>query len=200
MIGRVKGRLLAIEAGRAEVETAGGVVYEVHVPLTANARLPRPGGDVAFLTAYVVQDDVPCLYGFLEERERALFRRLLRVHTVGPRLAMAMLSAYRAERLARAIAEEDAKALIQVSGLGKKTAERIILDLADKVGDIAVAGGAAGGDGGVAAEAVAALTGLGYAFAEADDAVRKALRQGEADSAEEIVRRVLAIRRPARGG
>lgn len=204
MIARVKGRLLALEPGRAELETAGGVVYEVHVPLTVHSRLPRPGGDppggnVTLLTAYVVQDDAPCLYGFVEESERALFRRLLGVHTVGPRLAMAMLSAYRAGRLARAIASEDASALVQVSGLGKKTAERIILDLADKVGDIAASEGTPDGKAGVAAQAVAALTGLGYTFADADAAVQKEMRQGEAEGSEELVRRVLAGRRPPKG-
>lgn len=199
MIARVKGRLVALEPGRAELETAGGVVYEVHIPLTVHGRLPPPGGDATLLTAHVVQDDAPCLYGFVEESERALFRRLLGVHTVGPRLAMAMLSAYRAGRLARAIASEDASALVQVSGLGKKTAERIILDLADKVGDIAASEGAPDGKAGVAAQAVAALTGLGYTFADADAAVQKAMGQGEAEGSEELVRRVLASRRPARG-
>lgn len=196
MISRVGGRLVSLDTDRVEVGAASGIVYEIHVPLSVCRRLPQPGAELELLTAYVVQDDAPVLYGFLEEHERALFHRLLRVHTVGPRLALGMLSAYRAGRLARAIAEKDARALMRVSGLGRKTAERVIVDLADKVEDIAAAEGRAGPEAGRAAEAVAALTGLGYSFAEADAAVRDAARDGGAETSEEIVRRALARRTP----
>lgn len=196
MISRVRGRLVSLDTDRVEVGAASGIVYEIHVPLSVCRRLPPPGAELELLTAYVVQDDAPVLYGFLEEHERALFHRLLRVHTVGPRLALGMLGAYRAGRLARAIAEKDARALMRVSGLGRKTAERVIVDLADKVEDIAAAEGRAGPEAGRAAEAVAALTGLGYSFAEADAAVRDAAEDGGAETSEEIVRRALARRTP----
>ncbi|MDE2764285.1 MAG: Holliday junction branch migration protein RuvA [Gemmatimonadota bacterium] len=194
MISRIRGRVLSLDTDRVELETAAGLVYEVHVPLSIFRRLPAPGTDLELLTAYVVQDEKPHLYGFLEEHERTLFHRLLGVHKVGPRLALAMLSAYHAGRLARAIAEKDARALMQVSGLGKKTAERVILDLSDKVEDIAAADSRAGPGAKLAADAVAALTGLGYSFAEADAAVREASRENGAESSEEIVRAVLARR------
>ena len=199
MISRVRGRLVSLDTDRVEVGAASGVVYEVHVPLSIFHRLPKPGSELELLTAYIVQDDTPRLYGFLEEHERELFRRLLRVHTVGPRLALAMLSTYHAGRLARAIAEKDARALIQVSGLGRKTAERVIVDLADKVEDIAAVEGRVGPEAKRAAEAVAALTGLGYSFAEADAAVRDATRDGGGETGEEIVRQVLS-RRASREG
>ena len=199
MISRVRGRLVSLDTDRVEIGAASGVVYEVHVPLSIFHRLPKPGAELELLTAYIVQDDTPSLYGFLEERERTLFHRLLRVHTVGPRLALGMLSTYHAGRLARAIAEKDSRALMQVSGLGRKTAERVIVDLADKVGDIAAAEGRAGPEARRAAEAVAALAGLGYSFADADTAVREATRAGDAETAEEIVRRVLARRAPRKG-
>jgi len=199
VISRVRGRLVSLDTDRVEVGAASGVVYEVHVPLSIFHRLPKPGSELELLTAYIVQDDTPRLYGFLEEHERTLFHRLLRVHTVGPRLALGMLSTYHAARLARAIAEKDARALIQVSGLGRKTAERVIVDLADKVQDIAAVEGRAGPGARRAAEAVAALTGLGYSFAEADAAVRDATRDGGEETGEEIVRQVLA-RRASREG
>lgn len=194
MISRIKGLLLSLDTDRVEMETAGGLVYEVHVPLSIFHRLPSAGAELQLLTAYVVQDEKPHLYGFIEEHERTLFHRLLGAHKVGPRLALAMMSTYRAGRLARAIAEKDARALMQVAGLGKKTAERVILDLSDKVEDIAVADSRAGPGARRAADAVAALTGLGYSFAEADAAVREASRENGDRSTEEIVRSVLGRR------
>ena len=194
MISRINGRLVSLDTDRVEIETAAGLVYEVHVPLSIFHRLPAAGTELELLTAYIVQDETPHLYGFLEEHERTLFRRLLGAHKVGPRLALSMMSTYNAGRLARAIAEKDARALMQVNGLGKKTAERVILDLSDKVEDIAAAGSRAGPEAKRAVDAVAALTGLGYSFAEADAAVREASRANGAESTEEIVRAVLARR------
>lgn len=194
MISRVRGRLVGLDVDRVEVDTGAGVVYEVHVPLTVFNRLPPEGDELELLTAYIVRDETPSLYGFLDTRERVLFLRLLTVQKVGPRLALAMMSAYHAGRLARAIAEQDAKVLIQVSGLGKKTAERVILELSDKVRDIAVAEAGEDPDTGAAGEAVAALISLGYSFTEADAAVRGASGGGGADTTEELVRRVLADR------
>lgn len=194
MITRIRGRLLSLDTDRVEIETAAGLVYEVHVPLSIFHRLPAAGTEMEILTAYVVQDEKPHLYGFIEEHERTLFHRLLGAHKVGPRLALAMMSTYNAGRLARLIAGKNALALMQVVGLGKKTAERVILDLSDKVEDIAAANTLAGPEAKRAAAAVAALTGLGYSFAEADAAVREASRENGDRSTEEIVRSVLARR------
>lgn len=194
MISRIRCRLVGLDVDRVEVDTDAGVVYEVHVPLTVFNRLPAQGAELELLTAYIVRDETPSLYGFLDIRERTLFLRLLTVQKVGPRLALAMMSAYQAGRLARAIAEKDAKVLIQVSGLGKKTAERVILELSDKVRDIAVVEAGDEPDGGAGSEAVAALISLGYSFTEADAAVRDASSGGGADTTEELVRRVLADR------
>ncbi len=200
MISRIRGRLVGLDVDRIEVDTGAGVVYEVHVPLTVFNRLPAQGAELELLTAYIVRDDVPSLYGFLDTRERVLFLRLLTVQKIGPRLALAMMSAYHAGRLARAIAEQDTKVLVQVSGLGKKTAERVILELSDKVRDIAVAETGDAPDGGAAGEAVAALISLGYSFADADAAVRDASGGDGADTTEELVRRVLASRASGSGG
>lgn len=194
MISRLRGVVLERDVDGVEVLTAGGLVYEVEVPLSVFQRLPRPGSEVELRTVYVVREDSASLYGFMEVHERALFSRLLTASGVGPRLALAMMSTYPAQRLARALAEKDVRALTQVSGVGKKKAEKIVLEMADRVQDLAVAdlgedGAAPGAQG-----AVAALTNLGYGFAEADQAVREAVEAGEAATTEELIRWVLARR------
>lgn len=194
MISRLKGTLLARASDRVEVETPGGVVYEVEVPLSVFRRLPTPGTEVEIRTFQVVREDSMALYGFLDARERGLFQRLLGASGVGAKLALAMLSTFDAPRLARALVEKDTTALRQVPGIGKKTAERIILDLADKVADLAIddPDGTAAAPGGQAA--VAALVALGHTFAEADRAVRAVLEAGEVESTEELIRRALQVR------
>ena len=197
MISRLRGQLLSRDAeGMVEVETPGGVVYEAEVPLTVLQRMPAPGSPIELRTLQVVREDALDLYGFLEVGERELFRRLMIVKGVGPKLALKLLSAYAAPRLARALAEKDVGALQQVSGVGKKTAERLALELWDKVGDLAVGAGGAGGEPTppVAQGAVAALVALGYTFADADTAVRKVLEEGGAETAEELIRKALQRR------
>lgn len=194
MISRIRGELLSSEVDRVEILTSGGVVYEIHVPLTVFQRLPSEGSALELRIEHVVRDDVPSLYGFLERAERALFRLLMTVQMVGPRLAMSMLSTYDARRLARALAEKDVPVLVQVSGLGKKTAARLILELADKVRHLALATEGEDIDSGQATEAVAALVSLGYSFTDADEIVREAIRDTTFDSTEEVIRQVLAQR------
>lgn len=200
MISRLKGTLLTRAPDRVEIETGGGVVYEVEIPLTVFQRLPAQGTSIELITAQVVREDSVTLYGFLEGNERELFRRLMVAKGVGAKLALAMLSAYRAGRLARALVEKDVNALKQVSGVGKKTAERLVLELSDKVTDLAFAervratgGGAEAPPGSEAA--VAALVALGYSFTDADEAVRAVLAENEVGSADELIRRALAHRR-----
>ncbi|MEJ2538838.1 MAG: Holliday junction branch migration protein RuvA [Gemmatimonadota bacterium] len=194
MISRLHGTVLDREGGVVEVETASGVVYEVDVPTTVLQRLPGAGEPVKLRTVQVVREDSVALYGFLDAGERELFRRLLSASGVGAKLALSMLSAYTAPRLAQALAEKDVVALRQISGVGKKTAERLVLELADKVGDLTLA---LDGDGSPAPrgaqEAVAALLALGYDFSAADRAVRAALEEGEAESAEQLIRRALSL-------
>ena len=199
MISRLKGTLISRELDHVEVETAGGVVYEVQIPRSILERLPRPPApDFEIRTLQVVREDSDTLYGFLEPFEHELFSRLLGASGVGPKVALAMLSTYSARRLAQALAEKDVNALKQVSGVGKKTAERIVLELADRVEDLAVAAAGPDGDGrgtgsGTQA-AVGALVALGYSFLDADAAVRHALADGKTAGTDELVRRALAKR------
>ena len=196
MISRLKGILLTRDPDGIEVETAGGVVYEVGVPLTVLQRLPGPGGGVELRTVQVVTDSAISLYGFIDDVERTLFQRLLTASGVGASLALKLMSAYSAPRLARALVEKDLAALQQVSGVGRKKAEKLVVELADKVADLAVGeagiSGVAAGAGGQ--EAVQALVALGYAFADADKAVRLALEEGSPASAEELIRKALSYR------
>ncbi|MDX1566707.1 MAG: Holliday junction branch migration protein RuvA [Longimicrobiales bacterium] len=195
MISRLKGTLLSREPDRVEIETRGGVVYEVQVPTSVSQRLPALGADLEILTCHVVREDSATLYGFVESEERELFKRLMDAKGVGAKKAVDMLSTFSVARLARALTEKDVTALTQVSGIGKKTAERIVVDLSDKVQDLAVAPSAGDGDGtGPAREAVSALVSLGFSFSEADDMVQKALEDGGVESSEALIRKALAGR------
>ena len=193
MISRLQGKLLSRDAACVEVETSGGVVYEVEVPITVLQGLPSPGGSVELRTLQIVTENSIALYGFSNAHERLLFQRLLTATGVGAKLALAMMSTYSAERLARALVEKDSTALQQVSGIGKKKAEKIALDLADKVADLAIVIPVMDGVTGGARGAVQALVNLGYSFSVADTAVRAVLEEdGVPDSTEELVRRALS--------
>lgn len=192
LISRLKGVLIERDLSSVEVETSGGVVYEVEVPLTILPKLPPVGSPVELRIYHLVREDTAALYGFLEAAERELFGRLLQASGVGAKLALAMLSTFPAPRLAQALAEKDIRALTQVSGVGKKKAERLALELSERVEDLALP--ISGGTGGPPPPegAVSALIALGFSFSEADDAVREALAGGEDLTKEALIRKALA--------
>ena len=192
MISRLRGKLLSRDLSNVEVETTGGVVYEVEVPLKVQERLPPVGSDVELRIFQVVREDSVALFGFLEPHERELFKRLLNASGVGARLALAMLSTFSAQRLARALAEKDLAALTQVSGVGRKKAELLALELSEKVRDLALIPKGAAGVSPVVEEAVAALVALGYSFTAADNLVREALKKDGDLNTEEIIRKALS--------
>jgi Holliday junction DNA helicase RuvA len=194
VIASVSGRLVVTRGERVVVETPGGIGYEVIVPLAVLQRLPATGERVTLLTALVVRDDAPVLYGFLDELERRFFHRLLAVAGVGPRLGIALLSALGVERAAKAVQERNIALLASVSGIGKKTAERLALELADKLDEFV--GAASAGLGGPAEAALQALERLGYPAPDAEQAVRAVLAQNGArgvPEAEALVRRALQL-------
>ena len=192
MISRVQGTLLTRESSRVEVETRGVVVYEVEVPITVLERLPSQGELIELRTVQIVTESSVALYGFLSVHERSLFQRLLTASGVGPKLAISMMSTYSAERLARALIDKDVAALVQVPGIGRKTAEKLSVELSDRIADLAFITPSEPSAGNVAQEAVQALISLGYTFGDADKAVRSALEGGTPKSAEELIRRALA--------
>lgn len=191
MISRLRGTLLTRGEGHIEVATTGGVVYEVEVPLSVAERLPAEGEEVELRTVLVVRDDAHELYGLLDAGERALFKRLLTTKGVGVKNAVNMLSTYPAARLVRILTERNVPALTQVSGIGKKTAERLVLELSDRLDDLDM-----GAEPTAAAEgaqaAVKALTALGMSFQEAERAVRAVLADDDTASTDELIRKALA--------
>lgn len=192
LISRLRGKLLSLDLTTLEVETSGGVVYEVEVPLKVQERLPPVGSDLELRIVQVVREDSVALFGFMEPHERELFKRLLNASGVGARLALAMLSTFSARRLARALAEKDLAALTQVSGVGKKKAELLALELSEKVRDLALIPQGATSVSPAVEEAVAALVALGYGFSTADNLVRSAVKGNEDLTVEEIIRKALS--------
>ena len=175
MISRIQGKLVRRDLGVVEVATAGGVTYEVSIPLTVYERLPREGADVELLTHLVVREDAHELFGFLAPGERALFARLLTASGVGPRLALNMLSTLSPEKLVAAITGKDLATLRQIPGLGTKKAEKLTVELGDRLNDLAIVASGPRSEGRTAEEAVATLIALGYSPAQATAAVRAAL-------------------------
>lgn len=182
MISQLAGRLVTRDVERVEIATGGGVTYEVSIPLGTFEALPPRGEAVTLFTHLVVRDDEWLLYGFSSARERAVFRRLLEATGVGPALALGMLSRFNADRLVRAIREKDVDTLQSVPRVGRKKAQQLVLDLADKLDDLCGDDGAAGSvpvaPG--ADHAVRALVSLGVTPVDADKAVRESIAAGGA--------------------
>jgi len=192
VISRLQGRVLSRGTDRVEIETSGGVVYEVEVPLTVLQEIPSVGDTLELRTLQVVTETSVALYGFVTPQERVLFLRLRTVKGVGAKVALGIMSTFPSQRLARAIVEKDTTALRQAPKVGMKLAETIVLELSDKVDDLVGVVPTFGGADTVAHQAVQALISLGYTFGDADRAVRGVLEGGAPDTAEELIRRALA--------
>ena len=194
MISHLTGTLITRDLERVEVMTDGGVAYELQIPLGVFENLPKQGDRVSLHTSLVVKEDSWQLFGFSSMFERRLFQKLLTANGVGPSLALGLMSALSARRLVRAIQERDIPTLQGVPRVGRKKAERMILDLADKLDSI-------GGDepgapkraDGASEDALRALVSLGYTNADAERGVRAALdADGSKLGAAELVRAALA--------
>jgi Holliday junction DNA helicase RuvA len=177
MIGRITG-VLAEKAPPQILVEAHGVGYEIDVPMSTFYNLPALGAQLTLLTHFVVREDAQQLFGFLTAGERSTFRELVRISGVGPRTALSILSGLSVAELSQAVTQQDAARLIKVPGIGKKTAERLMLELKGRLGaDLPAAAADAGGDTG--ADIVQALVALGYHDREARAAL-KALPPGVA--------------------
>lgn len=190
MISRISGRLLIRELDQIEIMTPGGVAYSISIPRTIFERLPAAGQEVEVRTYQIVRDDGLFLYGFLEDVERLLFSRLITATGVGPKLALSMMSALPAARLVRAIRERDFPTLTTISGVGKKTAERLAVDLSSKLDDLPIVAEERPRGAGVE-EALRALTVLGFAPVDAERALRVVVSENPSDSAQELIRAAL---------
>ncbi len=194
MIGRLKGLLVHKQPPWLVIDVHG-VGYELEAPMSTFYDLPETGREVALFTHYAQKEDSVSLYGFLTEAERRLFRDVQKVTGIGAKIALAVLSGASVQDFARLVQAGDVTALCRIPGIGKKTAERIVVELRERAGDL-VGGGAlavGGGRGVVPAdplsEAVVALQQLGYKPAEAQKMAEKARAEG--DAVEAIIRKAL---------
>jgi Holliday junction DNA helicase RuvA len=167
LIGRIAGKLLTKQPPQVLVDVAG-VAYEVEVPMSTFYSLPATGDAVTLHTHLVVREDAHILFGFATLEERTVFRQLIRISGVGARTALALLSGLSVPELAQSVATQDAARLTKVPGIGKKTAERLLLELKGKLVD-ALPSDTKGGSGG---DVLNALLGLGYSEKEAQAAVK----------------------------
>jgi Holliday junction DNA helicase RuvA len=189
MIGAVRGRIAAKSPPQLTVEV-GGLGYELEAPMSTFFHLPAVGEEVHLLTHLVVREDAHVLYAFATEEERRLFRSLIKVSGVGPKIALALLSGISVAAFAQCVRNEDISALTRVPGVGRKTAERLIVEMRDRLAP--QTGGATAATPAVSSaqsEAYGALVALGYRPAEADRLL-KAVGPGT-HSTEELIRRAL---------
>ena len=202
MIASLRGTLLEKHGGACVVE-CGGVGYQVSVSSYTLAGLPERGAPVFLRTRQVVREDAHLLFGFTDPYELELFDHMIGVSGVGPKLALAVLSGLEPVALARAIKNEQIAALVAIPGVGRKTAERLIVELRDKIKTAGAAAPAEPSSGvlpksGRFDDAVAALVRLGYTAAQAQEVVRAVAGAGEDLSLEDLVRRALArLTKPA---
>jgi len=195
MIGRLAGKILQKSPPQILIDV-NGVGYEVEAPMTTFYELPDVGANAVLLTHMVVREDAQLLYGFASEDERTMFRLLIRINGVGPKLGVAILSGIAGAELARCVSEGDVSALVKLPGVGKKTAERLIIELKDRLKDMPNQA-ASTSDAGVAVtqnvspkgEAVSALIALGYKSQEAERMVKAVVADGLVS--EELIRLAL---------
>lgn len=194
MIGHLRGRLAAKHPPQLVVDV-GGVGYELEAPMSTFYGLPPVGAEVSLHTHLVVREDAHVLFGFGSERERSLFRELIRVSGVGPRIALAILSGVNVEDFHRCVESGDVAALVRVPGIGRKTAERLVVEMRDRIAGLAgsVVSGRAGVVPGTVAspqsEAFSALVALGYKPAEVTRLLQKV--DPAVTSTEEMIRHAL---------
>jgi len=209
LIGRIRGILVEKTPGQALVECAG-LGYEIDIPYTTFFHLPESGQEVTLHTHFAVREDAQSLYGFAAKLDRDLFRLLIKVNGVGPKLAVGILSGLDAPQFIRCVGAKDANALVKLPGVGKKTAERLLIEMGDRIGQLegqfvpmspgaTVAGGPAseqvvtGPD--PREEAEAALIALGYKPQEAAKAISKVAEEGA--TSETLIRLALRNMIPA---
>lgn len=197
MIGRLRGTLAEKQPPHLIVDV-NGVGYELEVPMTTLYRLPSLGEPVTLHTHLVVREDAHLLYGFAEKRERELFRELIRLNGVGPKLALALMSGLEVDELVRCVQAQDTSTLVKIPGVGKKTAERLLVELKDRfkawenipsIAPLVVEPRLVAAVSSAESDAVSALITLGFKPQEASRAV--AAVQEEGLSSEELIRRSL---------
>ncbi len=193
MIGHLRGRLLRKRPQEVVIDVAG-VGYRVQIPLSTFYRLGEPGADAALHVHTHVREEALLLFGFLSEQEQSLFELLISVSGVGPKVALAVLSGIEADELSAALSAGDVVRLTRIPGVGKKTAERLVLELRDKLpAGSAPSGTPASSASAVKDDALSALANLGYARAPAERALERALNEQPSARFEDLLRLTLRL-------
>lgn len=196
MIGQLRGQLLRKKANLILVDVQG-VGYEIHIPLTSFYELPAEGGEVTLRIHTHVREDALLLYGFATQREKDLFLKLISISGIGPKLAIVILSGARVEELAQAIADGNLPRLVAIPGIGRKTAERLVLELKSQITGFLIAqpeqsGPATGRTDGLQEDILSALVNLGYPRAGAEKSLNAVLHSAECErSFEDLLRHTL---------
>jgi Holliday junction DNA helicase RuvA len=191
MIASLRGRLIR-KAPQEAVVDVGGVGYRVHVPVSTFYRLGEPGGEVSLRVHTHVREDTLALFGFLSATEHELFERLIAVAGVGPKLAINILSGIEAEELIEALRASDLARLTRIPGVGRKTAERLVVELKDKMpAGVRVAAEEGAVPGTLKDDLLSALANLGYSRVEAEKGVERALRSNGDGRFEDLLRTAL---------
>lgn len=197
MIGKIRGIILEKQPPQLLVEVQG-IGYEIDAPMSTFYQLPEVGSEVSLFTHFVVREDAQLLYGFYTHDERHLFRTLLKVNGVGPRMALTVLSSTTTEQFIHCVLSNDTASLVRLPGIGKKTAERLVIEMRDKLADwhktphlegVSTAPSSSGTRHPVLQDAISALVALGYKPHEANRTVTK-IDDGKAGS-EDLIRRAL---------
>ncbi len=209
MIGRIRGVLAEKQAPEILVDV-NGVGYELLVPMTTLYQLPGIGAEVSLHTHFAVSETAQTLYGFYSSKERTLFRTLIKVSGVGPKMALAILSGMEADQLVQCVMQDNVSALVKVPGVGRKTAERLIVELRDKLSQweltasplAALEAASApnankGSSSDMVAEAESALVALGYKPTEASKLVAGVLKDKTVQRSEDLIRLALRSLAPA---
>jgi Holliday junction DNA helicase RuvA len=191
VIGHLRGRLVR-KAPPALIVDVNGVGYELEAPMSTFYRLPELGGEVELHTHLVVREDAQLLYGFATEDERRLFRDLLRVTGIGPKIGLALLSGIDVDTFMRCVEAEDADALTRIPGIGRKIAERLLVEMRDRIralGQLPPAAAKSAAGAGAREEAFSALVALGYRPVEVNRLLQGVEQEGA--GTEELIRRAL---------
>lgn len=198
MIGRIMG-ILALKQAPEVLVDVNGIGYEVQLPMSCFFQLPELGQEVSLITHFVVREDAQLLYGFITQQERALFRELIKVNGIGPKVALAIMSNLSAGQFVAAIEQDDITALTRCPGVGKKTAERLLVEMKDRLKNLMIqpenkaeesqAEQYSTTQEAVGEEAISALVALGYKPALAQKVIKKL--EGEAQTSEQLIRLAL---------
>ena len=195
MIGRISGVLVDKKPPEIQIDVAG-ICYEVQVPMSTLYQLPELGKEITLHTHFVVREDAQLLYGFFEEKDKSMFRSLIKINGVGPKMALGILSSMEANEFVRAVRSNDINAMVKMPGIGKKTAERLLIEMRDRLKDwdgeeggtqVPVSAGAS-----ITSDAETALISLGYKPQQAAHAIAAVLKTNpEIQGSEELIRHSL---------